>query len=78
MKTSVDIQQALAKTFRTTGNAVLFTALTLAIGVSMWIFSALKFQADMGILLTFVFLANMLGAMILLPALAVWILKDKK
>ena len=40
---------------------MLFTALTLAIGVSMWIFSALKFQADMGILLTFVFLANMLG-----------------
>jgi predicted RND superfamily exporter protein len=53
-----------------TGTAVVFTGLTLAIGVSTWIFSALKFQADMGILLTFMFLMNMLGAVTLLPALA--------
>ena len=52
------------------GSAVLFTGLTLAIGVSTWVFSALKFQVDMGILLTFMFLVNMLGAVIILPALA--------
>ncbi len=52
------------------GSAVLFTGLTLAIGVSTWVFSALKFQVDMGILLTFMFLVNMLGAIIILPALA--------
>lgn len=52
------------------GSAVLFTGLTLAIGVSTWVFSALKFQVDMGILLTFMFLVNMLGAIIVLPALA--------
>jgi predicted RND superfamily exporter protein len=52
------------------GSAVLFTGLTLAIGVSTWAFSALKFQVDMGILLTFMFLVNMLGAIIILPALA--------
>jgi predicted RND superfamily exporter protein len=32
-------------------------------------FSPLKFQADMGILLTFMFLLNMLGAILVLPAL---------
>jgi len=41
--------------------------------VATWIFSPLKFQADMGILLTFMFLVNMLGAIVLLPALAHWL-----
>ena len=52
------------------GNAVLFTGITLAIGVSTWVFSSLKFQMDMGILLTFMFVVNMLGAIIVLPAIA--------
>ncbi|MCO7222984.1 RND family transporter [Pleionea sp. CnH1-48] len=64
------LQDAFYKTLNLTGNAVFFTGLTLAIGVSTWLFSALQFQADMGILLTFMFLFNMLGAVILLPALA--------
>lgn len=59
------------------GSAVLFTGLTLAIGVSTWVFSALKFQVDMGILLTFMFLVNMLGAIIVLPALASILWRDK-
>ena len=42
-------------------------------GVATWIFSPLKFQADMGILLTFMFVVNMLGAIVLLPALAHWL-----
>ncbi len=64
------IKEAFYKTLNLTGNAVFFTGITLAIGVSTWIFSDLQFQADMGILLTFMFLFNMLGAVILLPALA--------
>ncbi|MRX28517.1 RND family transporter [Kangiella sp. HZ709] len=64
------VSVAYFKTLKLTGNAVIFTGLTLAIGVSTWIFSDLQFQADMGILLTFMFLVNMLGAIILLPALA--------
>ncbi|MFI3245696.1 MAG: MMPL family transporter [Ferrimonas sp.] len=51
------------------GNAVIFTGITLAVGVSTWVFSDLKFQMDMGILLTFMFVVNMLGAILLLPAL---------
>lgn len=54
-----------------TGMATFFTAITLAIGVSTWAFSALKFQADMGLLLTFMFMVNMLMAVTVLPALAV-------
>ncbi|TQV76586.1 RND family transporter [Aliikangiella marina] len=67
------ISEAFLKTLHLTGNAVFFTGLTLAIGVSTWLMSALQFQADMGILLTFMFLFNMLGAVILLPALAAFL-----
>ncbi|NRA75937.1 MAG: RND family transporter [Planctomycetes bacterium] len=54
---------------RRTGNAVLVTGLTLALGVATWIFSDLKLQADMGLLLAFMFAGNMIGALVLLPAL---------
>lgn len=64
------LKEAYLNTLETTGKSVAFTGLTLAIGVVLWVFSPIKFQADMGILLTFMFLWNMLGALILLPALA--------
>ncbi|MCL1114737.1 MMPL family transporter [Shewanella basaltis] len=64
------IQQAYFEALVERGSAVIFTGLTLAIGVSTWFFSDLKFQMDMGILLTFMFLVNMLGAIIILPALS--------
>ncbi len=70
MSTGMPLQQAYLHTLAVTGNGVFFTGVTLAIGVATWIFSPLKFQADMGILLTFMFLVNMLGAILLLPALA--------
>ncbi len=70
IKDGESIESSFLKTLNLTGDAVFFTGLTLAIGVSTWLMSALKFQADMGILLTFMFLFNMLGAVILLPALA--------
>jgi hypothetical protein len=71
------LREAYFETLRVTGNAVLVTGLTLAVGVGTWVFSALQFQADMGILLSFMFVANMLGAVILLPALGAFILKPK-
>lgn len=66
-------EDALRRSLQRTGSAVVFTGITLAIGVSTWIFSDLKFQADMGLLLTFMFLLNMLGAIFLLPAIARWV-----
>ncbi len=72
------LREAFAKTLRVTGNGVLFTGITLAIGVTTWMFSPLKFQADMGLLLAFLFLMNMLGALILLPALAHFLLDEER
>jgi predicted RND superfamily exporter protein len=66
---------AYMRTLRLTGRAVVFTAITLGVGVGTWLFSDLKFQADMGILLSFMFIFNMIGAMLLLPALARWLLR---
>jgi uncharacterized protein len=74
LKQGMSIQRAYMMTLRVTGNAVVFTGITLAIGVFTWVFSPLQFQADMGILLTFMFLVNMFGAILLLPALATWLL----
>ncbi len=72
------LQEAFFETLKSTGKAVSFTGITLAIGVGTWIFSPIKFQADMGILLTFMFVWNMLGALVLLPALATFILKPEQ
>lgn len=70
---------AISVTFQTTGAAVMYTALTLSAGVLTWLWSLLKFQADMGLLLGFLFLANMIGALVLLPALVyVFDVKGKK
>ncbi|RUO25611.1 RND transporter [Aliidiomarina minuta] len=70
LKQGMDLTQSYEYALSKTGKAVGFTGLTLAIGVATWIWSPIKFQADMGILLTFMFLWNMLGALILIPALA--------
>lgn len=65
-----DLRNSFYKAMRSRGTAAVFTAVTMSIGVGTWAFSALKFQADMGILLAFMFLVNVLGAIFLLPALA--------
>jgi predicted RND superfamily exporter protein len=60
-----------------TGKVVMLTGITLAVGVITWVASPIKFQADMGLLLAFMFLWNMLGALMLLPALAHFLLVPK-
>jgi predicted RND superfamily exporter protein len=60
---------------KTTGIAIFYTALTLAVGVGTWAFSQLKFQADMGVMLTFMFVVNMIAAIVFLPALCRWLLR---
>lgn len=65
-----NIVKAVQHAMLEVGVATIFTAITLAIGVATWSFSALKFQADMGKLLAFMFLVNLLMAMTALPALA--------
>ncbi|MCY1431870.1 hypothetical protein D9M71_478470 [compost metagenome] len=56
---------------------VVLTGFTLGVGVATWALSPIKFQADMGILLAFMFIGNMLGALILLPALAYVLLRGE-
>ena len=68
------LREAYYRTLRLTGRAVIFTGFTLAVGVGTWMFSVLQFQADMGILLSFIFLANMVGAIVILPALVRWLM----
>lgn len=82
MRMGVSPHQAYLQALNDVGSATMFTGGTLAIGVSTWSFSALKFQADMGLLLTFMFIVNMIGAVTLLPALVaaleyIWPLKRK-
>ncbi|WP_297845187.1 MMPL family transporter [Pseudomonas sp.] len=60
-----------------TGRVVALIGLTMAAGVITWAWSPIKFQADMGILLTFMFLWNMLGALVLIPALSHFLLNPK-
>jgi hypothetical protein len=67
------IVKALEHAILEVGTATIFTALTLAVGVATWAFSELKFQADMGKLLGFMFMVNMVMAMTALPAFAVWL-----
>lgn len=68
------LSQAYYQALIFTGKVVLLTGLTLAVGVATWVFSPIKFQADMGLLLAFCFLFNMLGALLLLPSLAAFLL----
>jgi predicted RND superfamily exporter protein len=59
------------------GKVVALVGITLGVGVVTWALSPIKFQADMGILLTFMFVWNMLGALVLIPALSYFLLRDE-
>lgn len=67
------LQQAVFWALRQRGVASLFTAAIMTVSVLTWLGSDLQFQADMGVLLGFMFLVNLLGALILLPALAAFL-----
>jgi len=73
-----ELREAFYKAMCQRGTASLFTAITMSIGVGTWAFAPLKFQADMGILLAFMFLVNVFGAIFLLPALAAWFNRSKR
>jgi predicted RND superfamily exporter protein len=74
LRQGLALEGAFYEALKERGTAMVFTAVTMTIGVGTWAFSALKFQADMGILLAFMFFLNMLGALFLLPSLAAFLL----
>jgi predicted RND superfamily exporter protein len=75
-RAGASLAQAYATAVAFVGKVVALVGVTLAAGVITWAWSPIKFQADMGILLTFMFLWNMLGALILIPALSHFLLRN--
>lgn len=78
LREGASLSQAYYRALVSTGKVVMLTGVTLAIGVGTWAFSPIRFQADMGILLAFMFVWNMVGALLLLPALAYFLLPVRK
>ena len=66
----LEFADAIEAAMQQAGSAIVFTGLTLSVGVGTWAFSTLQIQADMGILLMFMFLMNMVCAIVLIPAIA--------
>ena len=77
LRQGATLSDAYHQTLLFTGRVVILTGITLATGVVTWIFAPIKFQADMGLLLSFMFIWNMFGAMVLLPALAYFLLPPR-
>jgi predicted RND superfamily exporter protein len=77
MREGASLSDAYHHALQFTGRVVMLTGITLALAVGTWAFSPIKFQADMGILLAFMFVWNMVGALVLLPALGHFLLRDK-
>ena len=77
LRAGMGLSEAYYRALLFTGKVVMLTGFTLSAAVATWAFSSIKFQADMGELLAFMFLWNMLGALILLPALAHFLLPPR-
>ncbi len=76
MRSGKSLPEAYREAVGFTGKVVALVGITLGAGVVTWAWSPIQFQADMGILLTFMFLFNMLGCLILVPALSYFLLRD--
>jgi predicted RND superfamily exporter protein len=75
---ALSLEKAFVEALKQRGTASLFTAVTMTISVLTWAVSDLKFQADMGILLGFMFLVNLFGAILLAPALAAFLVRQNQ
>jgi predicted RND superfamily exporter protein len=76
-RAGIPLAQAYRNAVQFTGKVVALVGVTLAVGVVCWAASPIKFQADMGVLLAFMFLWNMVGALILIPALSHFLLRSE-
>lgn len=64
-----DLRRAVIEAVATAGKAVLYTAFLISAGIAFWSFSPLRFQAEMGYQLLIILTMNMLGGLLLLPAI---------
>ncbi|MDY6843358.1 MAG: MMPL family transporter, partial [Thermodesulfobacteriota bacterium] len=69
--TATTFEEASFVSLTTAGKPIMFTALTLTLGVVFWLWSTLKFQAIMGLLIMFLMILNMVVALVVIPALTV-------
>jgi predicted RND superfamily exporter protein len=76
-RAGVPLAEAYRRALQFTGKVVVLVGVTLAAGVATWALSPIKFQADMGVLLAFMFVWNMVGAVVLIPALSRFLLPTK-
>jgi predicted RND superfamily exporter protein len=58
---------AIIRSFNTTGKTVLFTGLSLTASVIYWCFFPMKFQAQMALLLVFLLAFHLIGALMFIP-----------
>ncbi len=77
-RVGVPLREAYRRALQFTGKVVVLVGVTLAAGVVTWALSPIKFQADMGILLAFMFVWNMVGAVVLIPALSHFLLPGSR
>lgn len=66
---SLSLAEALNRTIQTYGKSIIYIAGTLVLGLLVWVFSPLKFQAQMGMMLAVILFLNCLGAIFLVPVL---------
>ncbi|MBB6291733.1 hypothetical protein FBY10_1343 [Pseudomonas sp. SJZ103] len=76
-RSGASLKEAYRASLQFTGKVVALVGMTMAAGVITWAWSPIKFQADMGILLAFMFMWNMLGALVLIPALSCFLLQNR-
>ena len=75
-RAGASLAEAYRSALRFTGKVVVLVGVTLAAGVATWTLSPIKFQADMGLLLAFMFVWNMVGAVVLIPAMSHFLLRE--
>src|SRR4030095_5241299 len=74
----LQLKDAFVEALKQRGTASVFTAVTMTVSVATAIFSSLKVQGDMGILVAFMFLVNAFGAILVLPALAAYLVGNRR
>lgn len=78
LRKGLSLEEAYFRTLQQTGKAVVFTGIALGLSVGIWMFSDLQFQIDMGMMLVYMFTANMFGAILVLPALARFLARGER
>ena len=68
-KGAPDLNTAIMRTMTSNGKAIIVIGTTLTLGLLVWLFSSLRFQAEMGALLAILLLLNMFGALLLVPSM---------